>query len=118
VTFNSSRRDFLTRFIKPVTKAAAQAEENSPALPDGVNILLKTELCIAWGRGICDRCERVCAENAILFVGMMNPKILEARCTLCNLCAPVCPVDAIEVRPEAIPELHLEVIPEEEVNES
>ncbi len=108
MAFNSSRRDFLTRLLKPVTEAAAQAEICSPELPAGVNIILKVDLCLAWGRGICNSCERVCPENALLFVGMMNPRIIDSRCTWCNLCVPVCPVDAIEVRPEAIPELEVE----------
>ncbi len=110
MTFNSSRRNFLARFINPVKKVEAKEDENSLALPDGVNIVLKTDICIAWGRGLCDKCERVCPENALLFVGMMNPKIIHSRCTLCNLCVPVCPVEAIEIRPEALQEL--------EVNES
>ena len=92
---NRSRRDFLTRFVKPVM----QAKKASPAFPDGVDIILLKEKCIAWGRGICDRCERVCPEMALLFVGMMNPRVIESRCTLCNLCVPVCPVDAIAIRP-------------------
>ncbi len=107
MSFNGSRRDFLSRFIKPVNGAAAQAKKPSPALPDGVNIILQQDLCIAWGCGLCDRCERVCPENALLFVGMMNPRVIDSRCTWCNLCAPVCPVDAIVVRPEAIPELEV-----------
>jgi ferredoxin len=100
VAVDRSRRDFLTRLIKPVV----QAESIPPELPDGVNILLSKEKCIAWGRGICDRCERVCPENAVYFVGMMNPRVIETRCTYCNLCVPVCPVDAIVLRPEMIPE--------------
>ncbi len=109
MSFNGSRRKFLTRFIKPVTETVTQAKEDqSPALPDGVNILLKKDLCIAWGRGLCDRCNRVCPENALFFVGLMNPRIIDSRCTWCNLCVPVCPVDAIVVRPEAIPELETE----------
>jgi len=68
-------------------------------LPDGINILLLKEKCIAWGRGICDRCEKVCPEMALHFVGMMNPRVIESRCTYCQLCVPVCPVDAIVLRP-------------------
>jgi len=86
--------------VKPVV----QAKSALPALPDGVDILLLTDKCIAWGKGICDRCERVCTEDALLFVGMMNPRVIEARCTYCDLCVPACPVDAIVMRPGMTPE--------------
>ena len=105
---SSSRREFLTRFIKPVAEAAGSVGGSPASLPEGVNILLKNESCIAWGRGVCNRCEEACPEDAIFFVGMMNPRLLEPRCTWCGLCVPVCPVDAIVIRPEAIPDLEAE----------
>ncbi len=100
VSIDRSRREFLTRFIKPVT----QAKTTSPAFPDGVNILLLKDQCIAWGRGICDRCNHVCQPHALLFVGLMNPRVMQSRCTYCNLCVEACPVDAIVLRPGIIQE--------------
>jgi ferredoxin len=100
VAVDKSRRGFLTRFVKP----AVQAKAALPALPDGVNILLMTDKCIAWGKGLCDRCERVCPDDALFFVGMMNPRVIESRCSYCDLCVAACPVDAIVIRPELIQE--------------
>jgi ferredoxin len=100
VEIDKSRRDFLTWIFKP----AAPDESDSPALPDGVNITLLRDRCIAWGKGICDRCDQVCQENALLFVGLMSPSVIESRCTYCRLCVSACPVDAILVRPDAIDE--------------
>ncbi|MCP4292080.1 MAG: hypothetical protein GY780_09650 [bacterium] len=70
----------------------------SPAFPPGVDILLLKNKCIAWGRGLCNRCEKVCPERAVLFIGGMNPRIMENRCTLCDLCVPACPENAILIR--------------------
>lgn len=67
-------------------------------LPPDQDIHLDSEACIAWGRGICVSCEHVCPERAIVFVGMMNPRLHLARCTLCGDCVPVCPTDAIVMR--------------------
>jgi|GEM_PF-2677478 len=90
-----SRRDLFRVFLNPGIgdKSARRA-----ALPDGVDILLDKEACTAWGRGICTRCREACGENAIYFAGMMNPRVLAHRCTLCGDCVPVCPQDAITVR--------------------
>jgi ferredoxin len=89
-----SRRDLLRgRF-----KAAGQARE---VLPPGVDILLDRDRCTAWGKGICTACEPVCPERAVFFVGMMNPRILADRCTLCGDCVIVCPTAAIVIRPDS-----------------
>lgn len=91
-----SRRDLLRGLV-----SASWWEERRAArrLPEGRDILLDPASCIAWGRGLCDRCERACPERAIIFVGMMNPRIHFDRCTLCGDCAPACPEDAIVLRP-------------------
>jgi ferredoxin len=95
-----SRRDLFKGLVKPEIWERPPAR---PVLPDGVDILLDKDACIAWGRGICTRCEDVCKEDAIYFVGMMNPRILTHRCTLCRDCVPVCPTAAIGVRDEPDP---------------
>ena len=96
-----SRREFLTGLFKP---GPGSAGPQVPDLPDGVDIALSRHDCVAWGRGICDRCEKACPEEAVYFVGMMNPRIIGSRCTFCGLCVPACPVAAIVMRPPADPE--------------
>ena len=90
-----NRRDLFRGLLKP---DVWEKPRNRPALPDGVDILLDQDSCTAWGKGICTHCKDVCEEHAIFFVGMMNPRILTNRCTLCGDCVPVCPTDAIVVR--------------------
>ena len=95
-----SRRDLFRGFLKP------DVWDKSPkrtALPDGVDILRDKDACIAWGKGICTRCQDVCEEHALFFVGMMNPRVLTSRCTLCGDCVPVCPTNAIIMRDPAQP---------------
>ncbi|MCP4571400.1 MAG: 4Fe-4S dicluster domain-containing protein [bacterium] len=91
-----SRRDLL----RGLTSASYWDERRAASrLPAGQDILLDPAECVAWGRGLCDRCEKACPEQAIVFVGMMNPRIYHQRCTLCGDCGPVCPTDAIVLRP-------------------
>ena len=93
-----TRRELLQKVFSPARGRRAGPESTGPALPPEQDICLRTDRCIAWGRGLCDRCADVCAPDAILFVGMMHPRILSDRCTLCADCVAVCPTDAIAVR--------------------
>lgn len=102
-----TRRDLLKRMINPALWAGSNTElapePPAPEFPAGQDILLQQDQCIAWGRGVCDRCDTACGENAIIFVGMLHPRILTQRCTLCGDCVPVCPTQAIAIRPTTEP---------------
>lgn len=93
-----SRRQLLGGFLKPDFWSERRLRARASNLPDGVDILLDQDRCIAWGRGICTLCQDACQEHALFFVGLMNPRVLHDRCTLCADCMPVCPEDAIVVR--------------------
>lgn len=93
-----SRRQLLGGFLKPDFWSDRRRRALAADLPEGVDILLNQDQCLAWGRGICTRCEEACPEDALYFVGMMNPRVLLHRCTLCADCVPVCPENAILVR--------------------
>jgi ferredoxin len=92
-----SRRDLLKGLLKP---DFWEKPRNKVPLPEGVDILLDKDVCIAWGKGICTLCEDACGEHALFFVGLMNPRVLLDRCTLCADCVKVCPTAAITVRNE------------------
>jgi len=98
-----TRRDLLKRMLNPTLWAGSviepAPEPPRPEFAPGQDILLQQDLCIAWGRGVCDRCGTACHDDAIIFVGMMHPRIVAARCTLCGDCIPVCPTRAIAIRP-------------------
>jgi len=68
--------------------------------PIAAEIELDRQLCVAWGRGICNDCVEPCPEDAILMVGLMHPRVIEDRCTRCGLCVPACPQGAIRIRPK------------------
>jgi ferredoxin len=93
-----SRRQLLGGFLKPDFWSGRRQRARAADLPEGVDILLDQDQCIAWGRGICNKCQDACPEEALYFVGMMNPRVLHNRCTLCADCVPVCPENAILVR--------------------
>jgi len=98
-----TRRELLKGIFKPAYWKGADSEPAPvpalPEFPDGQDIVLQQELCIAWGKGVCDKCDAACDENAILFVGMLHPRLILQRCTLCGDCIPVCPTRAIAIRP-------------------
>ncbi len=76
-----SRRDLLKGLLKP--DFWEKPRKKAP-LPEGVDILLDKDVCIAWGKGICTLCEDVCGEHALFFLYRMR-YILENRFLKCCL---------------------------------
>lgn len=99
-----TRRDLFKKMFDPKRWTGSENEPTAAAFPPGQDIILNPDACIAWGQGLCDKCEPVCEPNAIIFVGMLHPRIIADRCTLCGDCVPVCPTNAISIRPDAKPE--------------
>ncbi len=94
-----TRRDLFKKVLDPTRWTDSADESVAVEFPPGQDIVLQVDECIAWGRGVCNKCEPVCETNAIIFVGMLHPRIIPNRCTLCGDCVPVCPTQAIAIRP-------------------
>jgi ferredoxin len=107
-----TRRDLFKKMFNPTRWAGSSDEPATAVFPPGQDIVLRVDDCIAWGRGVCDKCEPVCETNAIIFVGMLHPRIIPDRCTLCGDCVPVCPTAAIAIRPGSQPDARPEAQPE------
>jgi len=54
--------------------------------------------CLSWHDTMCFSCKDPCLDDAIEFLGMFRPSILEEKCTNCGFCLNVCPSDAIIVK--------------------
>lgn len=54
--------------------------------------------CLSWHETMCFSCKDPCLDDAIEFLGMFRPSILEDKCTNCGFCLNVCPTDAITVK--------------------
>jgi len=57
-------------------------------------VWIDTASCLAHQGVVCVACKQACSEDAVVFEGMMRPKITET-CTGCGLCISVCPVEAV-----------------------
>ncbi len=47
----------------------------------------------------CNLCARVCPVDAIVGISQMMHTVITTHCTGCELCLPPCPVDCIELEP-------------------
>ena len=55
--------------------------------------------CLAWNGVVCMSCKWACSFQAIYTDNRSRPSINPVFCTGCGGCVPVCPEDAIVVRP-------------------
>lgn len=54
--------------------------------------------CLSWNNTMCFSCKDPCLDDAIEFLGMFRPSVLEDKCTNCGFCINVCPSEAISVK--------------------
>ncbi len=54
--------------------------------------------CLSWNQTMCFSCKDPCLDNAIKFLGMFRPEILNNKCTSCGFCLKACPSNAIEIK--------------------
>lgn len=54
--------------------------------------------CMSWNQTMCFSCKDPCLDNAIEFLGMFRPTIIQDKCTACGFCLSVCPTQAIHYK--------------------
>ncbi len=47
---------------------------------------------------MCFSCKDPCLDDAIEFIGMFRPEIIDDKCTSCGFCIKACPTQAIEIK--------------------
>ena len=66
------------------------------------NIAQKIEIdilkCMSWHDTMCFSCKDPCLEDAIEFLGMFRPSIVDDKCTSCGFCISRCPTQAIIIK--------------------
>lgn len=66
------------------------------------NIPQKIEIdilkCMSWHDSMCFSCKDPCLEDAIEFLGMFRPSIVDDKCTSCGFCISRCPTQAIIIK--------------------
>ncbi len=62
-----------------------------------INIKIEIDMlkCLSWNNTMCFSCKDPCLDDAIEFLGIFKPSILEDKCTSCGFCVSTCPSDAI-----------------------
>ncbi len=54
--------------------------------------------CLSWNQTMCFSCKDPCLDDAIEFLGMFRPQIIDDKCTSCGFCIKACPTQAIEIK--------------------
>ena len=61
------------------------------------SITLDITKCLSWNDVMCFSCKDPCLDDAISFLTMFKPEILD-NCTLCGFCISRCPSNAISIK--------------------
>ncbi len=86
-------------FCKECAKACEYGvleENNQEKISSKIQINMLT--CLSWNNTMCFSCKDPCLDNAIEFLGIFRPSILEDKCTSCGFCISVCPSEAINIK--------------------
>ncbi|WP_457633383.1 4Fe-4S binding protein [Oceanithermus desulfurans] len=89
--------DFLRAgctFCRACLDACPEGVLAEPGRSPLAEVWIETGACLAHQGVVCVACKQACPEDAVIFEGMMRPRINEA-CTGCGLCVPACPVEAV-----------------------
>jgi ferredoxin-type protein NapF len=63
-----------------------------------INIEIDILKCMSWHQSMCFSCKDPCLDDAIEFLGLFRPSIIDTKCTRCGFCVNVCPSDAINIK--------------------
>jgi len=65
-----------------------------------INALIEIDIlkCLSWNQTMCFSCKEPCIDNAIEFLGMFRPEIIQDKCTSCGFCVTRCPTNAITIK--------------------
>lgn len=58
--------------------------------------------CMSWHQTMCFSCKDPCLDDAIKFLGIFRPSIVEDKCISCGFCVSVCPSEAITIKQKEI----------------
>jgi ferredoxin-type protein NapF len=87
------------------TGAITRDTESTPAWDHKINI---SEKCITYHGVVCRSCGEFCEERVITFRpaigGISKPELILDQCNGCGACVAVCPVSAVTVSVEAVPQ--------------
>jgi ferredoxin-type protein NapF len=64
-----------------------------------INVSINIDIlkCFSWNQTMCFSCKDPCIDDAIEFLGMFRPEIIQDKCTSCGFCVKVCPAGAITI---------------------